>query len=93
MTGDTLDGLISFFSSHYAMRASGVLRKCGIPAQLVPGPKELSPNCGVALQFSYNGRETVAALLTQHKIKVDQIHRYLPIDAGWPVTTSISPDI
>lgn len=71
-----MDGLISFFGSYHAIRAETVLKRAGLAAQLIPGPKELSPNCGVALRFEYARRDEVIALLAEKKVRVDGIHAY-----------------
>ncbi len=71
-----LDGLITFYASHHAMRAEKVLTRAGRLAVLVPGPREISPNCGVALQFDYRQVEDVRGLLTQNKVQFEAIHQY-----------------
>ena len=80
---DELDGLISFFASHHAIRAETVLRRAGFAAQLVPGPKELSPNCGVALRFEYAQREQALALLAEKRVQIDDVHSYRPRTDEW----------
>ncbi|MCZ7574247.1 MAG: DUF3343 domain-containing protein [Ardenticatenaceae bacterium] len=80
---DELDGLISFFASHHAIRAETVLRRGGFVVQLVPGPKELSPNCGVALRFEYPRREAALALLAEKRVQIDSVHSYRPRTDAW----------
>ena len=78
-----MDGLISFFASHYAIRADTVLKRNGLASRLVPGPKDLSPNCGVALRFEYAQREDVLAILATKKVRIDGVHFYLPRTDQW----------
>ena len=80
---EVLDGLISFFGSHHALRADAVLRRGGFASKLVPGPKELSPNCGVAVRFVYAKREPASALLVEKKVQIEEIHYYVPRTDGW----------
>ena len=80
-----MDGLISFFASHHAIRAEAVLKRNGLAAQLIPGPKELSPNCGVALRFDYVQRENVLALLAAKSVRIDGIHLYRPRTDNWNI--------
>ena len=70
------DGLVTFYASHHAMRAEKVLKKNGLNVTLVPGPREISPNCGVAMQFEYREADRVAALLAQNKVQIEAIHQY-----------------
>ena len=78
-----MDGLISFFASHYAIRAEIVLTRHGLPSRLVPGPKDLSPNCGVALRFEYAQRESVLGILAAKKVQIDGVHFYRPKTDRW----------
>lgn len=78
-----MDGLISFFASHHAIRAEAVLKRNGLAAQLIPGPKDLSPNCGVALRFEYALRENVLALLAAKSVRIDGVHFYRPRTDDW----------
>ena len=80
-----MDGLISFFASHHAIRAETVLKRNGMAAQLIPGPKELSPNCGVALRFDYAQRDNVLAILAAKNVRVDTVHFYRPRTDNWNV--------
>ncbi len=78
MSGDLplLDGLVTFFASHHAVRAEKVLKKSGFSVMLVPGPREISPNCGVALQFEHKLLEQVKETLSQNKVQIEAIHQY-----------------
>lgn len=78
-----MDGLISFFASHYAIRAEMVLKRHGLAAQLIPGPKELSPNCGVALRFDYAQRDTVLELLAAQHVRIERVHFFRPRTDKW----------
>ena len=78
-----MDGLISFFASHHAIRAETVLTRNGIAAKLIPGPKDLSPNCGVALRFQYAERENVVTLLAAKSVRIEGIHFYKPRTDDW----------
>ena len=78
-----MDGLISFFASHHAIRAETVLKRNGFASQLIPGPKELSPNCGVALRFHYIQREDVLAVLAAKNVRIDAVHSYQARTDEW----------
>jgi hypothetical protein len=80
---EEMDGLISFYASHHAMRAEKVLGEAGFLVALIPGPRELSPNCGVALRFEYTRSETALAILAGKKVQIDAIHEYHPRVATW----------
>lgn len=78
-----MDGLLSFFASHHAIRAETLLKRGGFPSRLIPGPKDLSPNCGVALRFEYAQRDDVLKLLAAQKVRIDGVHPYRPRTDDW----------
>jgi hypothetical protein len=78
-----MDGLITFFASHYALRAERVLTRGGLSAKLIAGPRDLSPNCGVALRFEYAQRERALGLLDAQRVRVDGVHEFVPRTDEW----------
>ena len=75
MTNDGV-GVVTFFSSHHAVQAESVLKADGYEVLLIPGPKDISPNCGVALQFNYEEKDAVENLLKEKKVKYEAVHLY-----------------
>lgn len=71
-----LEGVITFFGSHHALKAEKVLKDSTKPAALIPGPRDISPNCGVALRFDYLDRENVSILLEEKHVRYEAIHHY-----------------
>ncbi len=71
-----LEGVISFFGSYHALRSESVLKAAGFAVRLIPGPRAISPNCGVALRFAYDRREAARALLEQHHVQFESMHYY-----------------
>ena len=73
---ERLDGLLTFFGSYHALRAESVLKKAGHKVRLVPGPRAISPNCGVALRFAHERKEETAALLEKSSVQYEAMHDY-----------------
>ena len=69
-------GIITFYSSQHAVHAEKVLKQHGYVIEMVPGPKEISPNCGVALQYDWRLTEEITVLLAAGKVAVEAFHRY-----------------
>ncbi len=78
-----MDGLISFFGAYHALRAETVLRREGFAVQLIPGPKELSPNCGMAMRFEFDKRDSVVAFLDASNVHIEAVHCYRPRTDDW----------
>ena len=75
-------GVVSFFASEHAMRAERVFQRAGLPARLVPGPREVSPNCGVAVAFVWENERAIEQALEESKVRFEAIHRYEFEDDG-----------
>jgi hypothetical protein len=67
---------VSFFASEHAMRAERMLQRAELPVRLVPGPREVSPNCGVAVAFRWENESEVERKLRESKIRFEAIHQY-----------------
>jgi hypothetical protein len=57
--------VISFPSSHYAFQAEKACQDANLPVMLIPLPREISADCGVALLISPKLQEQAEALLSQ----------------------------
>jgi len=72
-------GVVTFFSSQHAIRAEDTLKAKDYRVNLMPGPKEISPNCGVALQFEPQYKDEVEALLKEANVLFEAVHLYTPV--------------
>lgn len=81
-----LDGILTFHSSHHAVRAERVLQLHNIPCRNVPCPRELSSSCGVALRFPGAELDRVGELLREARVDVESIRHYpeaKAVPSGW----------
>ena len=70
-------GVITFFSSSHAVHAEQVLKKAGYGVEMIPGPKEISPNCGVALRGDYGQMNEMLAMLESNGVLYEAGHQYI----------------
>jgi hypothetical protein len=70
------DGLITFFGSLHAMRAEKALPRAGVECRLIPGPRDVSPHCGVALQIHLADAGAAQDALAQARVEIEAVHRY-----------------
>lgn len=75
-------GVVSFYASEHAMRSERVLQRAGLQARLVPGPREVSPNCGVAVAFDWDDEPRVEQALADARVRYEAIHRFDIDDDG-----------
>jgi hypothetical protein len=55
--------LLIFQSIHHVLAAEKALKATTVPADLVPVPKEISPNCGMAITVAASDRAPALAAL------------------------------
>jgi hypothetical protein len=70
-------GIVTFFSSQHAVQAEAVLKRAGLAVELIPGPKDISPNCGVALKCDLGDLAAVETLLSEGGVRYEAGHSYL----------------
>jgi len=70
------NGVITFFSSSHALHAESVLKAAGYEVELVPGPKDISPNCGVAIRYEYLLTAQIKGVLDGKGVLYEACHLY-----------------
>lgn len=69
------DQLFAVFNSvHKIMKAEAVLKNCGVEIQLIPAPRALSMDCGLAISYNGDFYDSVLQLLTTEMILPDFIY-------------------
>jgi len=67
-------GVVLFDSSSFALRAEAVLQRAGLQVKLVPTPRQLSSDCGLALRFDWEQKQNVEIWLGKCRVDVAGIH-------------------
>jgi hypothetical protein len=67
--------LAVFNSAHRVMKAENVLKKSGHAILLIPAPRALSTDCGLAIRYSSDLYDSVLQTLTSEKILPAVIYR------------------
>jgi len=71
-------GVTLFYTTSAAFRAEKILRAYGLVVKLIPTPRELSSDCGTALQFGWCEAPRVESLLASARVEVAGIYRFTP---------------
>jgi rubrerythrin len=69
-----------FSSIHHVMRAEKLLKGKGIKIDLVPVPREISSDCGVAIELSVDSEEEAFHFLEENKVSI--LERYAKNPGG-----------
>jgi len=59
---------------HYVIKGERVLKGAGLRIDVIPVPREISSDCGMALEFSCHDRDQVERLLADADITVVGIY-------------------
>ena len=59
-----------FSSIHHVMRAEKLLKGKGIKIDLIPVPREISSDCGVAIELSAESEKEAFFLLGENKVSI-----------------------
>ena len=57
------------------MKAENVLKKCGLAILLIPAPRALSTDCGLAIRYNSDLHDSVLQALTSEKLLPAIIYR------------------
>jgi hypothetical protein len=66
--------VVLFHSTAHAIRAEKVLVQAGFEIKMIPTPRHISANCGMALRFYREEEEQVAAVLAEKRVPINGIH-------------------
>lgn len=86
MTGGQICAL-TFLSIHDVMHAEKILKSEGLAVRLIPVPKQISPECGMALQVGRRELRRAHELLTVMKSKMKNVYlvegtAFQPLEEG-----------
>lgn len=56
------------------MQAESVLARAKLPVKLIPTPRDLSSDCGIALRFDWCQNDQVRALLNKARVEIAGVH-------------------
>lgn len=68
-------GVILFHTTSAAMRSEKVLERGNVNVKLIPTPRELSSDCGIAMRFNWELAERVEDLLDEAQVEIAGIHQ------------------
>jgi len=69
--------LVAIFNSiHRVMKAEKVLKERRLDILLIPVPRSLASDCGLAIRYAEADRETILAVLAEADLLPAEIYRY-----------------
>ena len=65
--------VVLYYSTAHALRAEKVLQRADYQNKMIPTPRKLSSDCGMALRFDRTDEDRVAAVLEENKVPFNGI--------------------
>lgn len=70
------DLLAVFNSAHRVMKAESILKELKLPILLIPAPRSLKTDCGLALRFKQEESERIMEILEQQQLLPEFVSAY-----------------
>ncbi len=62
-------GLITFYSTHHALKAEKILKNAGVEVMMIPIPKEITANCGSGVKFNIKDLGRINSLIKRSNLR------------------------
>lgn len=69
------DYVAIFHSIHRVLKAEKLLKQAGVGFLLIPVPRQLTSDCGLALRFSQDQRDILLATLAESGLSPVELHQ------------------
>lgn len=73
-------GVVLFFTTSAVMRSEKLLQRHSIPVRLIPTPRHLSSDCGIAIRCDVSRLEQVSDLLQEAGVEYAGVHHVAEVD-------------
>ena len=81
------DFVAIFHSIHRVMKAEKILKREKVEMLLIPVPRQLTSDCGLAIRYADNQKGAIKAILTREKLLPEEL--YQKIDGSFQQVVSI----
>ena len=68
--------LAVFNSAHRVMKAENILKSLNLPILLIPAPRKLLTDCGLAIRFSEDIQDRIMETLANERLLPEFVTRY-----------------
>jgi hypothetical protein len=74
--------IVSFDSTHHAIRSEKIFIENNIKVSTLPTPREISSSCGISIRFSEDNIKSIKRLLENNEILYNGIFNVKRLDNG-----------
>lgn len=74
--------IVSFNSTHHAIRTDKLISEQNIKAVTLPTPREITASCGISIRFNYCDLEKIESILEDNKVEYRGIYNIKKLEDG-----------
>lgn len=74
--------IVSFNSTHHAIRSDKLFNENSIKSTTLPTPREITASCGISIRFLYNDLKNVISVLKDNSIEYKGIYHINRLEDG-----------
>lgn len=74
--------VITFDSTHHAIKGEKLLKDMGIEIKMIPTPREITASCGLSIRFEPQALETVKSGIRNSELLINGIYEIIKNEAG-----------
>lgn len=68
-------GVITFESTHHAIKGEKTLMEKNITLKTIPTPREITASCGLSIMFSLDDLENVKEIISEEELSIKGIYK------------------
>lgn len=69
-------GVITFDSTHHAIKGESILKEVQIPFKTIPTPREITLSCGLSIRFDLMDFDKILESIDEKELAIKGIYRY-----------------
>lgn len=76
-------GVVTFKSTHYAIKGDLALKDKGIEYRTIPTPREITHSCGLAIKFHLNDIDSIRDIIHDNELAIEGIFKLIKNNDGY----------
>lgn len=69
-------GVITFQSTHHAIKGESIIKEMEIPFKTIPTPREITLSCGLSIRFDLKDLDEIIKAMEEKQLAIKGIYRY-----------------
>ncbi|WP_416199012.1 MAG: Se-S-carrier domain-containing protein [Sporanaerobacter sp.] len=74
-------GVVTFESTHHAIRGEKILENANLKFKTIPTPREITSSCGLSIRFDLDDIDKVKSTILENELAIKGLYRMSKIDS------------